>query len=196
MLCLLQGATAGLQGFRSWLKKAYPESVQDVPSGASDVFDIVCIDMNQVLHVAVRNSKTEEMAIKSVLMQLNRYYKTCKPRKAVVLAFDGAAPLAKILTQRRRRISDSAKSCDQNGLSRLLLTPGTEFMKKASEAVQLDAAWRIASYHQFKDVRFFISGADIPGIVVYAGHVKHTHSQVGTIAIYILYPESSTVSIP
>ncbi len=164
LLCLLRGAKAGLQGFRSWLKKAYPESVQDVPPGVSDVFDIVCVDMNQVLHMAVRNSKTEEKAIKSVLMQLNRYYKTCKPRQAVVLAFDGSAPLAKILTQRRRRISETTKSRDRCGLSRLLLTPGTEFMKKASEAVQLDAAWRIASSHQFKDVRFFISGADVPGI--------------------------------
>ncbi len=164
LLCLLQGAQAGLQGFRSWLKKAYPESVHDVPLGVSDVFDIVCVDMNQVLHVAVRNSKTEEKAIKSVLMQLNRYYKICKPRKAVVLAFDGSAPLAKMLSQRRRRISETAKQHDRDRLSRLLLSPGTDFMKKASEAVQLDAAWRIVSYPQFKNVRFFISGADIPGM--------------------------------
>ena len=49
-----------------------------------------------------------------------------QPRKSVVLAFDGPGPLAKLITQRKRRLKASRQS--KYKMSGLNITTGTELM--------------------------------------------------------------------
>lgn len=52
----------------------------------------------------------------ALFVRLNFILQVCKPTKSVVLAMDGPAPLAKLLTQRsRRKVSDLQRSCVASG---------------------------------------------------------------------------------
>ena len=44
----------------------------------------------------------------------------------------------------------------------LSITPGTPFMRKASQAV-LYWAWQRLNQNKYKRVKWYISGADVPG---------------------------------
>jgi hypothetical protein len=160
IVMLVAPAEGGIAGFQKWLKSSFPEAVVDIPAGQRDVFDVVCLDMNQVLHSALRKASDEPHAIRRVFKEVNRILRTCNPRLAVVFAFDGVAPMAKLMTQRRRR--ESSKRDGKYKMSPLHLTPGTEFMRGAAEAMRHYASTKLLD-SRYKEVRFYISGADIPG---------------------------------
>jgi 5'-3' exonuclease len=75
--------------------------------------------------------------------QINNVLSTLKPRKSVVFAFDGSAPLAKLLTQRSRR--EENRRADRYGLSALHLTPGTAFMDMMAESMRYYAFMRLGA---------------------------------------------------
>ena len=65
--------------------------------------------------------------------RLDRLLRSARPARGVLLALDGPAPLAKLLTQRARRRRAGrreSKGGGKGGLSSLALTPGTEFMAR------------------------------------------------------------------
>jgi XRN 5'-3' exonuclease N-terminus len=66
--------------------------------------------------------------------QISQVLKTLEPRKAVVFAFDGSAPLAKLLTQRARR--QSARRAERYRMSALHITPGTACAYRAQTQPQ------------------------------------------------------------
>ncbi|CAM9483159.1 unnamed protein product [Chrysoparadoxa australica] len=121
-------------------------------------------DMNQLLHIALRRSSDEEHAISRLFHDINQCLRVLQPRRSVVFAFDGSAPLAKLLTQRKRR--DNPKRADKYMMSALHLTPGTEFMTRMAEAVRYYAYQRLQQKPgrgRFDGISFYISGADVPG---------------------------------
>ena len=97
-----------------------------------------------------------------------------------MLALDGPAPLAKLLTQRQRRRRagrrEARKSDDDDDddgaassgrratprLSSLSLTPGTDFMAFVAGAAQYYVCSRLAS-NRWRGVAVELSGADVPG---------------------------------
>jgi hypothetical protein len=48
-------------------------------------------------------------------------------------------------------------------MSGLNITPGTEFMLAVRRACEYFAASRVAGSYRFKDIAFYISGADVAG---------------------------------
>ena len=151
----------GIAGFQRWFLSEFPEAVIKVYDGDVDTFDHVAFDMNGLLHSACLKAKTLEHAVLRIFRELDATLRILQPRKSVVLAFDGPGPLAKLLTQRKRRLKASRQS--KYKMSGLNITPGTEFMLAVRRACEYFAADRVASSYRFKDAAFFISGSDVAG---------------------------------
>ena len=188
----------------------------------------ILIDMNQLLHVALRRSKNEDHALTMVLKELdgtlerlltvntenrsennrieigrqkNSNRKSTAQMnqnhgvQSIVLALDGPPCAAKLVTQRRRRFStlsraetkqQRANRLAERGIifhpsakahrgsrrkrermseeSTLCITPGTEFMKKADQALQFWAWQRLSSQNNpLRKCRIYINSSDVPG---------------------------------
>lgn len=115
----------GISGFQQWLRKSFPDAVWEIPNGASDEFDHVCIDVNHMLHAAAHRCKTPDKLPFALFSELDRILRTCRPAKSVVLAVDGPAPIGKICTARKRREAAARKNDDKASLY-MQLTPGEQ----------------------------------------------------------------------
>jgi hypothetical protein len=158
----------GIKGFRSWFESTFPNAMMAplIPSqGAHDTFDHVLIDMNQILHVVLRKSRSDGHALTLLMKELDAICSMATPTQSLVLAMDGPPAAAKLATQRRRRYSTIVKSeykllqLDkyskrftkakksqkirryQAEVKTLCITPGTEFMKRTEQAL-LYWAWQ------------------------------------------------------
>ncbi len=226
----LQTSTAlnGIRGFRSWFESQFPNAMTTIEHPRSfksnnqssqrqhqssqtqqfqsETFHHVLIDMNQLLHVTLRRSRTEGHALTLLIQELDKCIDIAIPLKSVVLAFDGPPAAAKLATQRRRRYgtviraerkkarlellkrrgvlpdSDDAKTTktgkhkkraykrrrDKAALEEetLKITPGTQFMDRAHEAV-LYWAWQRLDNPKGKLSRnkcqIYISPSTVPG---------------------------------
>ena len=110
-------ALSGIAGLRAWYKSAFPSAVVELvrprkigsrDDYSRDYFDHVLIDMNSVLHICLRRNRNNfEKSLLSTLSVLDEQLSVTRPRKSVVLAFDGPPPAAKLMTQKKRRHSVS-----------------------------------------------------------------------------------------
>ena len=71
----------------------------------NDIIDNLYIDSNSIIYdvIYMIDDHTLENIFKNVCMKLESYIDIIKPRKTVIIAFDGVAPLAKMVQQRLRR---------------------------------------------------------------------------------------------
>lgn len=153
----------GIPGFVTWLEQASPEAVVAVPAETPREADVVAFDMNGLLHSALRSSRDEDEAILRVFQMLHANLKSVRPRSTVLLAIDGAAPLAKMETQRKRRVSTSNRQeRKKRGVSALCATPGTRFMG-ALEAALVYWCCAELSTQRARHLTFELSGSDVPG---------------------------------
>jgi len=181
----------GIKGFRTWFQDQFPNAVRNVDvSEHQDSFDHVLIDMNQILHVILRRSRSTEQATKLLMVELDTLISRCKPIHSLVLAIDGSPAAAKLATQRKRRFSilkntkfklkHSGKLRMSKGkrakrvinykseLQSLQLTPGTECMKTMESAVLYWAWQRLQSQGRphsrlLPKVRIYVSSSLVPG---------------------------------
>jgi XRN 5'-3' exonuclease N-terminus len=82
----------GIKGFRSWFESTFPNAMMAplIPSqGAHDTFDHVLIDMNQVLHVVLRKSRSDGHALTLLMKELDAICTMATPTQSLVLALDG-----------------------------------------------------------------------------------------------------------
>ena len=101
----------GIKGFRSWLESQFPESVIGMrQDGSSETFDHVLIDMNQLLHVSIRKSRSDGHSLIVLMKELDACLQFATPTKSLVLAMDGPPSAAKLATQRKRRLSTIVKA--------------------------------------------------------------------------------------
>lgn len=182
-------ALAGIKGFRSWFESQFPDAIQAMPkSQAHEEFDHVLIDMNQLLHVSLRRSRSEGHALTILMKELDACCALATPRISLVLAMDGPPSAAKLATQRRRRFSTFVRSeWKQEQLSRfkkafskadeakrrrryttetktLCITPGTAFMDKAENALLYWAWQRMQNPNNaLSRVRVYISSSNVHG---------------------------------
>ena len=117
----------GISGLSSWLQANFKDSFVPPPRSAEHVY----IDMNGILHEAVRKCRVlnEFMSLlDSLLTDCLRHH---RPLKSLTLALDGPAPIAKIEEQRRRRTARGRKmeGGPEGKLSSLDVTIGTPFMR-------------------------------------------------------------------
>jgi hypothetical protein len=185
------GATStqlnGIKGFRIWFENQFPDSIVSINADSSeDTFDHVLMDMNHVIHVILRRSRSEEHAVRLLMSELDGVLKMVVPTKSLVLAVDGAPAAAKLATQRSRRygtlvrtewklehfdklrISKSKRARKLRNynaeIQSLQITPGTEFQDRI-ESTLLYWAWqRLQHRHsKLRDVRIYISPSTVAG---------------------------------
>lgn len=96
----------GIKGFRGWFESQFPQAIIDIPKkGSQEDFDHVLVDLNQLLHICVRRSRSDEHALVLLMKELDAVVDLATPRSSLVLAMDGPPSAAKLATQRRRRFS-------------------------------------------------------------------------------------------
>ena len=95
----------GIAKFQSFLKQSFPNAFVKLHKGQVLNFDHIYFDLNALVHRALRISDNEEKAIRLLFSFLDRILKAFQPTQSVFLALDGPAPMAKLLTQRRRRLA-------------------------------------------------------------------------------------------
>ena len=114
----------GIKGFRGWFERTFPTAVVPIPRAKgksakggksrksadsnddgqhSDHFDHVLVDVNQLLHVAMRRSNSPNHALVLMIKELDKLIALAKPTRSIVLALDGPPSAAKLATQRGRR---------------------------------------------------------------------------------------------
>lgn len=185
---------SGIRGFRGWFESQFPDAMMEIShdktSRKSESFHHLLVDVNQLLHVTLRRARSEGHALTMLIQELDRCIELATPKKSVVLAFDGPPAAAKLATQRRRRYATVLRSerkkiryemLRQRGIihdtykqyrnrkaekeeETLKITPGTEFMDKAHEAVLYWAWQRLdRSKNKLANVKIFISPSTVPG---------------------------------
>lgn len=177
----------GIKGFRIWFENQFPDSIVEINADSSeDEFDHVLMDMNHMIHVILRRSRSEEHAVRLLMSELDGVLKMAVPTKSLVLAIDGAPAAAKLATQRSRRygtlvrtewklehfdklrISKSKRARKLRSynaeIQSLQITPGTQF-QDTIEATLLYWAWqRLQHRHgRLRDVRIYISPSTVAG---------------------------------
>ncbi|KAK9807716.1 hypothetical protein WJX72_007062 [[Myrmecia] bisecta] len=153
----------GLPGFNSWFSKQHPEAFVSYQRGS---FEHVYIDLAGVLHTVLRKAHSERKFHKLLYQRLNEILDRTSPLKSVVFALDGPAPLAKLVTQRRRRQRDDRKEVRDGGqpsqISSLGLTPGTPLMLTIQKSLEVYICSQLQC-HRWRNVQFELSGATVVG---------------------------------
>lgn len=127
--------------------------------------------MNQVIHQVSRRAVDRQALSSLMFRELDQILKSCVPRKSVFFAFDGPGPLAKLLTQRRRRNKAKKQHTAANSTSiyakptidRLQFTPGVELLYYLRDAIEYWAYSRLQNDRKYRHVDIRISGADVAG---------------------------------
>ena len=126
----------GVEKFHKWLCNTYPNSFR---KSNYDFYDNVYIDINCILHRIVAGSINENILFGRFYSYIDFVLKNNIPTKRLTFAIDGAAPFAKIILQRKRRLKISRNIDQQNDVlsivSPLHFTPGTKFMKSLPEKI-------------------------------------------------------------
>jgi 5'-3' exonuclease len=140
----------GIPSYFSFIVKNHSNIIRKLSSNPIKV-DNLYLDCNSIIYDAVYKMSvtvmTEDAAnkiISTVIHTIKEYINLLKPTEALMIAFDGVAPVAKLEQQRSRRF----KSLYQNSLSRSIskttdpdpwnttaITPGTQFMKTLDDRI-------------------------------------------------------------
>lgn len=99
----------GIPGFQKWLSDTFPASVDVKPITVRDGYNHVAFDMNQMCHLAARRSSNMDTLVRLLFRDIDNTLKVCIPKRSIFFAFDGPAPLAKLLTQRKRRAKETCR---------------------------------------------------------------------------------------
>jgi hypothetical protein len=180
----------GIKGFRSWFESQFPDAMMDIPKlGVTEEFDHVLVDMNQLLHICIRKSRSDGHGLTLLMKELDDVVATALPKQSLVLAMDGPPSAAKVATQRKRRLAVISKSdwklkhmskfrnisAKQLALKKrravselrtLRLTPGTDFMREAEQAVLYWAWQRLSNQSNVlskNNVKLFVSPSTVAG---------------------------------
>lgn len=130
----ISSALFGIRGFRAWFESQFPDamvalspslssSINDNATGGTvtansrcstctaQVFDHVLVDLNQLLHIVVRKSRSDEHALTLLMKELDTIVQhVATPQRSLVLAMDGPPSAAKLATQRQRRFQTVTRS--------------------------------------------------------------------------------------
>ena len=123
----------GVGGLLIWLKEAFPEAFTQPEKGRSHLL----IDANSQVHDAIRNARgAREMdVIRQFVNSVDQLVQQYQPARGLSVALDGPAPLAKLETQRQRRLKKKGSGARSAGVSANAVTPGTSFMALVDEAL-------------------------------------------------------------
>ena len=140
----------GIPSYFSYIVKNHPKIIKKYYKNVLNV-DNLYLDCNSIIYDAYSritfDTLTESVSltiINAVIKKIEEYLEIIAPKKTVIIAFDGVAPVAKLEQQRSRRY----KSWYQNNVSRSIfgkvapdvwntaaITPGTIFMGELNRMV-------------------------------------------------------------
>ncbi|KAI8912410.1 hypothetical protein EDD86DRAFT_110651 [Gorgonomyces haynaldii] len=132
----------GVQHFFKFLKK-YPNCFVKKPQTQH-----VLVDLNSLLHRASYKQKRSNI-IKRVYRALDQL-----EQKSIFIAVDGSSPVAKLQTQRKRRLKSKSAHFDAREL-----TPGTRLMRQLQEDLEYYACYRAVKMR----AKVVIDGPGRPG---------------------------------
>ena len=176
MFIITEAVIMGIPSYFSYIVKNHIEIIKKYVKNLLKV-DNLYLDCNSIVYDAVRNidfAKLTETAnkaiIQSVIVKLEEYINTIAPSNAILIAFDGVAPVAKLEQQRTRRY----KSWYQGEVSRSIfkkegldawnttaITPGTVFMYELGKSISEHFSPESARRYGIKNM--MVSTSDIHG---------------------------------
>lgn len=115
----------GITNFHKMIKLKYPTCFQ---KKWLQNYDHVYIDINYALHYCSHNAKNEDEVFARLFNFFDNIFQELVPTKTTSVCSDGVAPLAKLILQRKRRLSISRGLLTDDEFSSLVFTPGTTFM--------------------------------------------------------------------
>lgn len=139
---------------------------------------LVAFDMNQILHKSARKAKDRQQLASIIFRELDQVLKSCLPKRSVFFAYDGPGPIAKLLTQRKRRGKNSNKSKasleqqpQQPGkrkyarpcINGVQFTPGVDMVYFLRDITEYWAYTRLQNDRKYANVDIRISASDVPG---------------------------------
>ena len=159
----------GIPSYFSFIVKNYSSIIKNLSYfyDVNNQLDHLYMDCNSIIYDIVNKEnytnndfEYEKIIIELVIKKIVEYINYIKPKKSVYITFDGVAPFAKMKQQRTRRYKNIFLNKLENNTNKWntsKITPGTEFMVKLTNALQL-----------FKDkwnnnIILNISGVDSPG---------------------------------
>ena len=175
----------GINNFHKWVDSTFgcTQKVSRV-----DCEDLL-VDMNSLVHGAARKAHTPAQAHKLILKRLEgllderRPGPTVRASQTLALFSDGPAPLAKLTTQRARRLRGRSAAradgydedvVDESKFTTLMISPGTAFSRALAERLDAWAAKRLAKSRGFR--RVVLSDASVAG----EGEIQCTNRIPGT----------------
>jgi 5'-3' exonuclease len=144
----------GILNFYSWIKSNYSEAFNQE---WLSMYDNVHIDLNYLLHMCSYNCKNQHDIISRMDSVIETIAITTLPRRTIKLYADGPSPLAKLVLQRKRRLTISRGDRDLN-VSSLNFTPGTRFMAELEKKLEYTVK-KLASLYNIK-VDCYIDSTD------------------------------------
>jgi 5'-3' exoribonuclease 2 len=113
-----------------------------------DEIDNFYMDLNCLIHPCSKNKNTDEEVINSVIKTMDIIINNINPKKKIYIAIDGVCPIAKVITQRKRRLKSIINNEDikqiyekhnkiQGSWDSINISPGTEFMKNLSNSITI-----------------------------------------------------------
>ncbi|KAG0319085.1 hypothetical protein BGZ99_005293 [Dissophora globulifera] len=169
--------------FIDWFQTRFPQAARSIPNHEGSRFDSVFIDVNCILHPAMRTAKNETQFVKKLFSILDRLLAQFIPNRVCYLSVDGPAPAAKLLTQKARRATKNA-SKKSDHMSTIQITPGCPFMARLEQYL----SYYTVRYLQHRrelgispDLKFVIDHSNNPGegeskiienIVQQAGNIR------------------------
>jgi hypothetical protein len=128
----------GIKDFQPYIKKTYPDACSLT---FTKHCDNLYVDLNWVLHHVCYTSTSVEDMLDRLRDYLRVLVAGTKPKKRLILAADGPAPLAKMILQRKRRLESIKTLNDEEAIDldkklNLYLSPGTEFMSRLEKSLE------------------------------------------------------------
>ena len=163
----------GIPSYFSHIIRNYSNIIRNLKYFSCIPFESMYMDCNSIIYDAVHSIPYtkdnadcyESLIIDSVISSIDNYIRVIKPTKTIFIAFDGVAPLAKMVQQRTRRnrnyyINNKIQNNNTLKWDTSAITPGTNFMFNLTSKIQY--AFKFTE-HKYKVKSVIVSGTDEPG---------------------------------
>jgi 5'-3' exonuclease len=156
----------GIPSYFSYILKNYKGII--FKQKECETIDTLMMDCNSIIYdcyyklisdyETISDDLLESMLIQHVIKQIEKYIFVIKPTSMVFIAFDGVAPFAKMVQQRKRRYKSLFMSQFEKPRpwNTSYITPGTQFMQNLSKLVN-------SHFVAKTDLKYIVSSSEIPG---------------------------------